>query len=111
MSDKSLKSQLIRFRALPLPRPEGAKSPPAPRHLDAVERRLWRQIVSDFEFSDGAALAVLRAGLEAHQRMRRCRETIDREGESIRDKWGQIKAHPLLAAERDARAAFLAAMR
>jgi hypothetical protein len=43
--------------------------------------------------------------------MRRCRQAIDRDGEAVRDRWQQLKPHPLLSAERDARAAFLAAFR
>ena len=43
--------------------------------------------------------------------MRRCREAIDRDGETVVDRFKQVKGHPLLAAERDARAAFLAGMR
>lgn len=83
----------------------------APRHLETVERRMWRDIVTEFEFSDPASLALLRSALEAHQRARRCRLVIDRDGETVRDRFQQIRAHPLLAAERDARAAFLAAVR
>ena len=85
--------------------------PRAPTHLDPIERRLWRDIVSTFAFADIASQSMLRSALEAHQRARKCREAIDRDGEAIRDRWNQIKPHPLLAAERDARAAFLSAMK
>jgi hypothetical protein len=56
-------------------------------------------------------LALLRTTLEAHQRTRHCREAIDRDGEALADRFGQLKPHPLLAAERDARSAFLAGMK
>lgn len=82
-----------------------------PRHLEAIERNLWRKIVGEHVFDDAASRAVLLVALEAHQRMRRCRETVDKDGEAVRDRFDQLKPHPLLAAERDARAAFLAAMR
>ncbi len=101
-------------RALPVrPRtpPVRAKSPAAPRHLEPEERRMWRDITTEFSFDDPASLALLRSALEAHQRARRCRLVIDQEGEAVRDRFNQSRAHPLLAAERDARAAFLAAMR
>src|SRR3954454_19447327 len=84
-------------------------SPPA--HLEVPEAELWRAIIDDYLFADAASLALLAAALEARQRMRRCREAIDREGETVVDRFKQTKAHPLLAAERDARAAFLAGMR
>jgi hypothetical protein len=58
-----------------------------------------------------AAVAVLATALEAHRRSRECREAILREGMTITGRDGQAKAHPLLAVERDARRAFLAAVR
>ena len=94
------------------PAMRSAHKPPAmPRHLQAPERALWRDLVRDFTFNDVASLALLRSALEAHQRARRCRVVIDREGMTMRDRFGQVRAHPLLGPERDARAAFLAMMR
>jgi hypothetical protein len=72
---------------------------------------MWRDLTAAHRFDDPASLALLRTTLEAHQRARRCRETIDREGEAVKDRFDQIKPHPLLAAERDARSAFLMGMR
>jgi len=90
-------------RAPDLPRP--------PKHLESTERKLWNQLVSAFDFGDAASQAILRTALEAHMRARRCREAIDRDGEAVKDRFDQIKPHPLLAAERDARAAFISSMR
>ena len=72
---------------------------------------MWRDITAEFSFDDPASLALLRSALEAHMRARRCRVVIDRDGETVKDRFFQVRAHPLLAAERDARAAFLASMR
>ena len=85
--------------------------PAAPRHLEKIERDLWAELVCTFDFGDAASQAILGSALEAHQRARRCRETVDRDGEAIKDRFGQTRVHPLLNAERDARAAFLAGMR
>ncbi len=52
-----------------------------------------------------------RVALEAHQRARECREQIDRDGLTIEGRDGQVKVHPLVAAERDARAAWLSAIK
>lgn len=95
----------------PFPRPSLRRAAPPPEHLKEPERTLWTELNSQFAFTDAASLAILASALEAHARSRRCRETIDADGESVRDRFGQVKPHPLLAAERDARAAFLAAMR
>ena len=95
----------------PLPPRPGHKQLSAPSHLERQEKALWRDLTTAHDFEDTASLALLRTALEAHQRARRCREQIDAAGETILDRFGIPKAHPLIAAERDARAAFLAGMR
>ncbi len=92
-------------------RPRQARAAAPPKHLEPSERALWRDLVAQFRFDDAASLALLAAAMEARQRGRRCREAVDRDGESMLDRFQQLKPHPLLMAERDARSAFLAAMR
>lgn len=86
-------------------------TPAPPKHLETPERTLWRDLLATYRLDDAGALALLRTALEAHQRARHCRQAIDKDGEAVRDRFEQLKPHPLLAAERDARSAFLAAMR
>jgi len=103
------------MRSPPPPPPglnrKARKGPPPPKHLAVPERRLWTAIIRENLFDSEAALSILRSTLEAHQRARTCRETVDREGAIYRDRFDQPKPHPLIAAERDARAAFVAGMR
>jgi P27 family predicted phage terminase small subunit len=90
----------------------GPSRPPAPpRHLPPHERDLWKRVVTAFAFRDPASTALLATALEAHARCRTARETIDADGAAIRDRFGQLRPHPLLNAERDARTAWLRAMR
>jgi phage terminase small subunit len=91
------------------PQPTPTTKPPA--HLEKPEQKLWGDLTAEFTFTDAASTAMLTTALEAHMRARRCREKIDADGEAVTDRFGQVKPHPLLAAERDARAAFLSAMR
>lgn len=107
---KNLAPSATASRATATPRLRRA-APPPPTHLEPPERVLWGEVHQAFMLDDAASLALFRSALEAHQRARRCREAIDRDGEAVRDRWQQLKPHPLLSAERDARAAFLAAMR
>ncbi len=110
MMSKSLKKKLgVGSTPRQTPR-KTARFPAPPPHFADEERQLWRKLVRDFAFTDAASLAVLRSGLEAHHRMRRCRENIDRIGELTKEG-KRVRAHPLLSHERDARAAWLAAMR
>ena len=112
-SSAALAAESAVVRALPtgiraVPPPE---APEPPSHLGRPERRLWRDVVRQYEVTSAAAAAVLRTGLEAHQRAREAREAIKRDGMTVTGRDGQAKPHPLLATERDARQAFLAAIR
>lgn len=95
----------INFKAPSINQPE------APKHLERQEKLIWKEILETYRFDDAASLTMLRTALEAHQRARKCRERIDSDGEAVLDRWGQLKPHPLLSAERDARAALLAGLK
>ncbi len=89
-----------------------ATSPPKPPpHLKPAEAAMWRKLTNEHAFEDTASLALLKTALEAHQRSRQCRETVDKDGQTFRDRFGQIRLHPLISAERDARASFIAALK
>jgi len=84
---------------------------PAPKHLEEPEAELWEAITENYSIDESAGLELLDTALQARCRMRKCREAINRDGEAVKDRWGQIRAHPLLVAERGARDSFLKAMR
>ena len=94
-----------------LPPPPGPKLPPPPDHLEEPEADMWRQFLNTYEIDTVGEQAVLAEALASHMRARRCRERIAQEGEIIRDRFGQSVAHPLLVAERNARQAFVSAMK
>ena len=54
---------------------------------------------------------MLEEGLASLMRARLARETIAKEGMTVRDAKNQLKPHPLLTTERDSRAAALQAFR
>jgi len=87
------------------------REPQPPKHLPVPEKRVYRSLVAEYNIRDVGGQEVLVSGLEAKARARKCREIIDREGMTTVDRWGQPKAHPLLATERDARAAWLQAVK
>ena len=91
------------------PRHEFAPPSP-PAHLGRPEQQIWRDVFSDFSLTARISGAVLATALEAHQRAREARETIASEG-MIVGRAGQGKVHPLLAVERDARQAWLSAIK
>jgi len=92
------------------PKPRRTRRQP-PDHLGECERQIWGHVLADFDLSTETAIHVLTTALEAHQRAREARETISREGMQLPGRDGQAKVHPLLAVERDARAAWLASLK
>lgn len=67
--------------------------------------------MTEYDIGDEAGLLLLQTGLEAFDRMRNCQAAIKRDGQMVRDRFGQMKSHPLLPAERDARSQMLAALK
>ena len=89
----------------------GRRQVPPPRHLKAESRKLWETIVRERSFDDAASMAILTSAIEAFQRAAEARRVVDKEGVVVRDRFGVSKAHPAVAIERDARTAFVSAMR
>src|SRR5262245_21772092 len=107
MALKNSTVKLAGIRARPVDPP----SPPVPAGLSRESGEIWDQLIREYAISEAAGFHVLRVGLEAHDRMRQAQQAIDKDGPSVKDKFGQLRAHPLLAIERDSRAQFLAAMK
>jgi len=65
----------------------------------------------EYGITDLGGVSLLSAAAEARDRAEAARAAIERDGQTIKDRFEQVKPHPLLAAERDARAQFIQAMR
>jgi hypothetical protein len=66
---------------------------------------------AEYGIEDAGGLAVLSIAGEALDRLRLAQAAIEADGATVVDRFGQTKAHPLLPVERDARAAYLAALK
>lgn len=82
-----------------------------PGHLTDESMVIWQELLSEYDLNDSAGLRILRVSLEAFDRAQAARQAIDEQGMTFLDKFGQPKPHPLLAIERDSRAAFLAGLK
>jgi hypothetical protein len=73
-----------------------------PKHLKPATRRWMRGILDEFEIdaTDGS-LAKLILAAEALDRTNEARDLIAREGLTTMDRFGQKKAHPAAAVQRD----------
>lgn len=82
-----------------------------PGHLSKEAKQIWKKLTEEYGISDNGGKEILRAGLEAFDRAQKARENIDRVGLLVKDRFGAVKPHPLISCERDARAAYLQALR
>jgi hypothetical protein len=90
--------------------PDQPGHPAPPAHLADDGRQLWLDIQRAYQIDDPGGLVLLRVACEALDRAERCRRLIDEQGEMLTVR-GIPRAHPALAAERDARAAIVRAIR
>jgi P27 family predicted phage terminase small subunit len=82
-----------------------------PAGLSRRGAELWQRLQAEYRVVDSAGLAVLEQGIRSFDRAEEARHELDRTGCVVRDRWNQLKAHPATTIERDARAAFLAALK
>jgi len=83
----------------------------APEHLSDEAQGWWAAIVTEYSLDDEAGRLLLQTALEAFDRMKSAQRRINEDGEAVKDRFDQIKPHPLLPAERDARSQMLAALK
>jgi len=81
-----------------------------PTHLSVGSRTLWDHVTGTYELEAGDLLR-LRTCCEAFDRLQGARRRIKADGLFVRDRFDQLKAHPAVAVERDARVGFLRALR
>ena len=65
----------------------------------------------EYDFVDGGGLQLLKIYCEAYDRALDCRERIKKNGMLYLDRFKQPRPHPLLTAEKEAKAIMLTALR
>lgn len=83
----------------------------APTHLSKDGKNWYKKIATEYAIDDDAGLLLLQTAMEAFDRMKAAARRIDKDGEAVMDRFNQVKPHPLLPAERDARAQMLSALK
>lgn len=69
------------------------------------------KLAQEYDIQDAGGAALLRTYAAARSLEIKCEKLIDRDGLTFKDRFGQIKSHPLLSSLRDARAQKMAALK
>ncbi len=93
-----------------MPERRAPADPKPPVYLSKEAKAFWRETVSEFVL-EPHHLRVLEAACTALDRMNAARKEIQDRGILVEDRFGVPKANPAVAVERDARTAFLRAVR
>lgn len=92
--------------AQPAPVPTAsAKASDPPAHISAEAGAWWRDVVRDYDL-EPHHLRLLQAACECWDRAQVARQAVAADGITFRDSSGNLKAHPAVAIERDARNLF-----
>jgi phage terminase small subunit len=86
------------------------KQDSAPSHLRSETAGWWRTVVAEFEL-EPHHLRLLRLACEAWDRGQEAREAIAQHGSVFVDRFGQPRARPEIAIERDSRISFARMLR
>jgi hypothetical protein len=87
------------------------RTPPAVKGLSPGSRHLFKKLAEEYAIADAGGMQILLSGLKSLDLAQAAEAAIRKDGQVVRDRWNQAKAHPLTAAARDHRAAWLAALR
>ncbi len=74
-------------------------------------QRLFDALSQEYRISDGGGVQILRSGLRSLALAEAAEAEVARAGQTVVDRFGQVKAHPLLATIRDFRAQWVHALR
>ena len=74
-------------------------------------KREARRIMTEYDIKDAGGLIILQSFADAYTAELNAQDQVDREGLTFEDRFGQVKANPLLPVIRDARAQKLAALK
>ena len=77
----------------------------APAHLETETAKWFESVLTDYEL-EPHHIRLLVLAAEAWDRCNQARGLIAVEGLTIRDRFGQMRAHPAVSIERDSRIAF-----
>ena len=83
----------------------------SPITLSVEASKWWGRLLDEYNIGDPAGQLLLLTLLESFDRMREAQRRIKKDGEIIKDRFNQLRAHPAITTERDARSQMLMALK
>jgi len=71
-----------------------------PQGLSGASRRLFKRLCSEYRIDDGGGRETLRSGLRSLEQALQAEAIVAADGPMLTDRFGQRRAHPMLAALR-----------
>lgn len=79
--------------------PIGSSNPlRAPAGLGQAGKKLWREIQRQYNINDAGGIEFLMTACRSQDELVTMRALVERDGCTLRDRFGQVVQHPLLAA-------------
>lgn len=101
---------VTKYPCAPRPARDGVPDKSGGDRFAEAGAALWRAVVKDYEL-DSTESEILALACRALDRAARAREAVDRDGEFVTGRYGDLKAHPGMLVVRDAESAALRALR
>jgi hypothetical protein len=81
------------------------------KHIRKESRAEVRKIAEEYQIEDSGGLLLLQSYAECDTTERNCQDIVNEVGFVVKDRFDQVKSHPLLVTIRDARAQKLACLK
>ena len=86
---------------------KNSTQPKPPSDLSKEAKKKWKALQEEYGIVDEAGLTFLSSGCRFYDRMRTAQQTVLKEGQTVSDRFGQVKPHPCCIVEKDAAASML----
>ena len=81
------------------------------KHIRPEAKKKAKLLIEEYEILDSGGIIHIRIFADAFTQELNAQDIINRDGLSIQDRFGQVRAHPLCSIVRDARSQKMAALK
>jgi len=79
--------------------------------LSKTAQKIYNEIKLEYGISDSGGLLLLQTVAESYDQYKEALKIYEKEGFTIKDRWGQIKVNPATTVMRDSKSAMMQALK